>query len=738
MTVTVPKEELYSLVRGEHRDPHHVLGFHPDPNSKKVTLRSFHPDAKSCLVKMGVKEPYQPMDKLHDGGVFSIEVSEKDIPKDKSYFYKFVFANGDEWEVADPYRFTPTVGELDLYYVGEGRHWRIYEKMGAQFREYEGVKGVSFVVWAPNAKRVSVIGEFNQWDGRLFPLRAMGNSGIWEIFIPGIEQGALYKFEIISPTGERLEKLDPYAFHTEVRPNTAAHVWDIGQYKWSDDKWMNARKEKDWLQEPMSIYECHLGSWMRSPDDPEKFLSYRDMTPMLIEHCRKYNFNFIEFMPLAEHPFDGSWGYQVVGYYAPTSRFGNPDELKYMIEELHKAGIGVIIDWVPAHFPKDSHGLGRFDGTCLYEHADPRQGEHKDWGTLIFNFGRNEVSNFLISNALFWLEEYHIDGLRVDAVASMLYLDYSREEGEWVPNEFGGRENLQAIDFLRRLNEEVHGQFPGAFTVAEESTSFQGVSRPNYVGGLGFTFKWNMGWMNDTLEYFAKDPIYRKHHHNDLTFSMIYAYTENFVLPISHDEVVHGKGSLLAKMPGDDWNKFSNYRLFLGYMFMHPGKKLLFQGCEFAQGREWQHDQSLDWHECDHPSRKQIEKMMSDLGNLYLTEPALWKYDHEPRGFTWVDCSDWESSVLSFIRWGEDGDHLIVACNFTPVVRHNYRIGVPLPAYYEEVFNSDSEIYGGSNHGNDGGMWSDHWAMHGHYHSLNLTLPPLSVIVFKPKEDAEE
>lgn len=731
-------QELERLVQSNHSDPHTILGIHASPTPKKVVLRSFHPDSSSCDLVISSDSDPMPMKKVHAGGVYEIEVDESIIQHATSYYYRFHFDNLESWELCDPYRFPPQLGEMDLYFAGEGRHWRIFEKLGAHVKTIDGIKGVSFAVWAPNAKRVSVIGSFNHWDGRLFPMRVMGGSGIWELFIPDLKPGDLYKFEIKSQSGDLLQKLDPYAFHTEVRPKTAGKIWELGQYKWKDTSWLKGREQKQWLSEPMSIYECHLGSWMRSPDDPDKFLSYRDLADMIVGHCKKFNFNIVELMPIAEFPFDGSWGYQVAGYYAPTSRFGTPDDFKYFVDTLHQNDIGVIVDWVPAHFPKDSHGLAKFDGTSLYEHSDPRQGEHKDWGTLIFNFGRNEVSNFLISNALFWLDEYHIDGLRVDAVASMLYLDYSRKEGEWVPNEFGGRENLHAIEFMRRLNEEVHGQFPGTFTVAEESTSFPGVSRPNYVGGLGFTFKWNMGWMNDTLTYFSRDSIYRSHHHNDLTFSMIYAYTENFVLPISHDEVVHGKGSLLDKMPGDEWSKFANYRLFLSYMFAHPGKKLLFQGCEFAQGAEWKFDQSLDWHECEYDSRKQIEKLMMDLGALYQSEKPFWIFDHEPRGFTWIDCSDWESSVLAFIRWGKDGDHMIVVCNFTPVARTGYRIGVPLPAFYEEVFNSDSAIYGGSNHGNNGGMWSDHWAMHGHYHSLNLNIPPLGCVFLKPREDSPE
>jgi 1,4-alpha-glucan branching enzyme len=728
LKVTV--DELQRLINADHADPHSVLGIHATGDGKLI-LRSFHPEATGC--RLIIKNKATEMQRIHVGGIFQVEIAEKELGRSVIYEYEFIFGDENTFRIRDPYRFPPLLGEQDLYFAAEGRHWKLYDKLGAHLKVMDGIQGVAFSVWAPNARRVSVVGDFNRWDGRMAPMRCMGNSGIWEVFLPGVKPGDLYKFEIKTQSGALLQKLDPYAFYTEMRPRTAAIVWQRGTYDWADQGWLKAREQRKWLNEPMSVYECHLGSWMRDPGNPENFLNYRDLAPMLAAHCQKYHFNFVEFMPLTEFPFDGSWGYQVVGYFAPTSRFGTPNDLKFMIDTLHQAGIGVIMDWVPAHFPKDAHGLANFDGTCLYEHADPRKGEHMDWGTKIFNFGRNEVSNFLISSALFWIDEYHVDGLRVDAVASMLYLDYSRGEGEWVPNMYGGRENLEAISFLRHLNEEVHGQYKGAFTVAEESTSFPGVSRPLYVGGLGFTFKWNMGWMNDSLEFFSKDPIYRSHHHNDLTFSMIYAYTENFMLPISHDEVVHGKGSLLAKMPGDDWTKFANYRLFMGYMFTHPGKKLLFQGCEFAQGGEWRYNQSLDWHECGFDNRKHVEHLMMDLGRVYSEQPALWKYDHEPRGFTWIDCTDWQSSVLSFIRWGENGDHVIVVCNFTPVLRKDYRIGVPLPAYYEEILNTDSAIYGGSNHGNNGGLWADHWAMHGHYHSLNLNIPPLSCLIFKPR-----
>jgi 1,4-alpha-glucan branching enzyme len=728
--------EFDALARGEHGNPHRILGLHPLPDQKGGTrawsFRAYHPDASGVeLVIEGASAPV-PMNRIHPADVFEVEVPASKIPARLRYRYRFTFPDGNIWERRDPYRFLPTLGDMDLHFASEGRHWRLYEKLGAQLQEIDGVEGVSFAVWAPNARRVSVIGDFNRWDGRLCPMRRLGSSGIWEIFIPGLGEGELYKFEIKAANGDLLLKLDPYAFYCQRRPETAGITWRRGKYTWNDSAWLDSRAKRNWLHEPLSIYEVHLGSWMRSPDNPAEFLGYRDLGPKLVDHCKRFGFNFVEFLPLAEHPLDASWGYQVTGYFAPTSRFGNPDDFKFMVDTLHAAGIGVMVDWVPAHFPKDSHGLGRFDGTALYEHADPRQGEHRDWGTLIFNFGRSEVANFLITNALFWLDEYHVDALRVDAVASMLYLDYSRKEGEWIPNKHGGRENLEAIEFLRKLNHEVHGQFPGAFTVAEESTSFPAVSRPTYVGGLGFTLKWNMGWMNDTLEYFSKDPIHRSYHHNDLTFSMIYAFSENFVLPLSHDEVVHGKGSLLSRMPGSDWDRFANYRLLMAYMWTHPGKKLLFMGGEFAQGGEWKFDQSLDWHEAGHENRIGIQRLMEHLGALYLNEPPLWRFDHEPRGFTWIDASDWRQSVISFLRWGDNAEHIVVACNFTPIPRLNYRLGVPWPCFYREVLNTDSHFYGGSNMGNNGGVWADHWAMHGHYHSICVTLPPLSVVAFKP------
>jgi 1,4-alpha-glucan branching enzyme len=628
--------------------------------------------------------------------------------------------------------FPALLGPFDLHLIGEGNHHRIWEKLGAHPIAIEGVAGVAFAVWAPNAAGVSTIGDFNNWDGRINPMRPLGSSGVWYTFIPGLKQGDLYKYEIRTQEGHLRIKTDPYAFAAELRPRSASLVWDIESYRWNDHDYMEARKTRNYRQEPMSIYEVHLGSWQRVPQEGHRWLNYREIAPKLADHARRYNFTHVEFLPVAEHPLDQSWGYQVTGYYAPTSRYGTPDDFKFLVDTLHQAGIGVIIDWVPAHFPKDDSGLRWFDGTFLYEHADPRQAEHRDWGTLIFNYGRNEVRNFLTGNALFWLDVYHIDGLRVDAVASMLYLDYSREEGDWIPNRYGGRENLEAIDFVRRTNELVYGLYPGAFTVAEESTDWGGVSLPTYLGGLGFGFKWNMGWMHDTLAYFSEDPVHRKYHHNELTFSMLYAYTENFILPLSHDEVTHGKGSLIGKMPGDEWQRFANLRTLYAYMFTHPGKKLLFMGSEFGQVAEWQSEHSLEWHVTQFKYHKGVEHLLEDLGKLYRQHDALWACDTEPRGFQWIDCSDSQSSVVSYIRRGRGENLVVVAVNLTPVPRLGYRIGVPDPGYYREVLNTDSAVYGGSNLGNGGGLMAEGVPFHGHSWSLNLLLPPLSVVVFEP------
>ena len=613
--------------------------------------------------------------------------------------------------------------ELDLHLFGEGRHLRLYEKLGAHLEE----DGVRFSVWAPNAERVSVVGDFCDWDGRRHPLQSRGVSGVWEGFVPGLKRGDLYKFEIGAGGGQPRLKSDPLAFSMELRPKNASVVWGLGDYAWGDGEWMKARKEKDLRREPMAIYEVHPGSWRRAGDG---WLSYRELAGELVPYLKEHGFNYVELLPVAEHAYDPSWGYQVTGYFAPTVRYGTPEDFKFFVDQCHQNGIGVILDWVPGHFPKDDFALRRFDGTALYEHEDPRLGEHPDWGTLIFNYGRCEVRSFLLSNALYWLDQFHADGLRVDAVASMLYLDYSRAPGEWVPNQYGGNQNLEAIAFLKEFNHEVHKNFPGAFTVAEESTAFDGVTRPVHLGGLGFSFKWDMGWMNDTLRYFRKDPVHRKHHHNDLTFGMLYAYSENFVLPLSHDEVAQGKGSLYDKMPGDHRQRLANLRLLYTLMYTHPGKKLLFMGGEFGQGREWNFDHGLDWHEAEEPERGALLRFFKDLGQLYRREKALWARELEPEGFCWIDCSDSESGVVSFVRRG-DGEELLVVLNFTPVTRPDYRIGAPRPGEYKEILNSDSEIYAGSNAGNLGSIHTQNTPMHNQPQSLELTIPPLAGLILK-------
>lgn len=720
----ISQEDIEKLIKGEHQDPHYILGGHPNRNG--VIIRAYHPDAIQAKLLLDGKEI--PMEKIHPNGLFAVLIKNKKWPFD--YIQRFYFSNGNIWERRDPYRFLPTLGELDLYLIREGRHFEIYKKLGAHPIIHDGVKGVSFAVWAPNALRVSVIGDFNHWDGRIYPMRVLGDSGVWEIFIPDLEEGILYKYEIKTKSGDLRIKTDPFAFYMELRPKNASIVWDLNKYQWNDKDWMKERIKKNIYHSPLNIYEVHLGSWQRG--EKNRFLNYREIAPKLISHIKKYGFTHIELLPIMEHPHDASWGYQVSGYYAPTSRYGNPDDFRYFVDYCHQHKIGVILDWVPSHFPKDDYSLRFFDGTALYEYADPRLGEHPDWHTLIFNFARTEVKNFLIANALFWLKEYHIDGLRVDAVASMLYLDYSRKPGEWIPNKYGGNENLEAIAFLQELNKEVYQQCPGCFTIAEESTAWPGVSRPVYLGGLGFGFKWNMGWMHDTLFYFSKDPIYRKWHHNQMTFSMLYAYTENFILPLSHDEVVHGKGSLYQKMPGDKWQKLANLRALFTYMYTHPGKKLVFMGNEIAQEKEWDYLSSIDWHLLEDPDRKKFSKFFEDLGKIYLENPPLWYEDHTPSGFQWIDCHDNNHSVFSYIRRAGK-EYLICVLNLTPVPRFNYRIGVPELKTYLEIFNSDSEYYGGSNLGNLGKIKAESIHAHGFPYSVSLTLPPLAGLILKPE-----
>jgi len=620
----------------------------------------------------------------------------------------------------------------DLFLFNEGSHYRLYEKLGAHPLTVDGVEGTYFAVWAPDAKQVSVMGDFNSWDKSSHPLRPKGQSGVWEGFIPGVAKGTIYKYYVVSHHRcYCVEKADPFAFYSETPPKTASIAWDL-DYNWGDQAWMEKRRTHNALDAPISIYEVHLGSWQRVPEEGNRYLSYRELAPRLAEYLKQLGFTHVEFLPVMEHPFYGSWGYQSTGYFAPTSRYGTPQDFMYLVDYLHQHDIGIILDWVPSHFPNDEHGLGYFDGTHLYEHGDPRQGIHPDWNSFIFNYGRQEVRSFLLSSALFWLDKYHVDGLRVDAVASMLYLDYGRKEGDWIPNQYGGRENLEAIAFLRRLNEAIYQEKPDVQIIAEESTAWPMVSRPTYVGGLGFGLKWDMGWMHDTLEYMTKDPIYRKYHHNNLTFRLIYAFFENFVLPLSHDEVVHGKGSLLGKMPGDDWQKFANLRLLLGYMYAQPGKKLLFMGGEFGQWREWVHDESLEWHLLQYLPHSGLQRWVSDLNRVYQDQPALYQVDFDSAGFEWIDCNDVKHSVVSLIRKGRShNDVIAVACNFTPVTHFNYRIGVPQPGSWRELLNSDAKEYGGSGQGNLGGAEAKPIPCHGRSYSMTITLPPLAAVFFK-------
>ncbi len=714
-------EEVEAIVGGYHGDAFRVLGPHATEMGWEV--RAFLPQAnQAAVVRSGERIAMKKRDKA---GFFIGELD----GEAGAYRLELTRYDGGVETVEDPYRFPPVMTEYEIYLHGEGTNFQSYDTLGAHLREVEGVPGVQFAVWAPNAISISVVGDFNDWDTRRNPMRKR-NGGLWELFLPCVREGAAYKYHVRSRFfGYEQLKADPYGFGSEVPPKSASVVRDLDRYQWNDEEWMRQRAAKDLLREPFSVYEVHLESWLRKPKG--EYLSYREMADKLVAYVKLMNFTHIEMMPIMEHPFGGSWGYQITGYYAPTARFGTPDDFMYLIDCCHREGIGVIVDWVPAHFPKDAHGLAFFDGSALYEHADPRMGEHRDWGTLIFNFGRNEVKEFLISNALFWLKKYHIDGLRVDAVASMLYLDYSREPGQWVPNRFGGNENLEAIDFLRRFNELAH-EIPGAVTIAEESTAFPGVSRPVYSNGLGFTMKWNMGWMHDMLHYFGENPVHRQYHHNNITFSMVYAFTENFLLPISHDEVVHGKHSLLSRMPGDDWQKFANARAFLAYMVAHPGKKLLFMGCELGQWDEWNSSAGVRWDLLQYDRHRQLQRLVQELNGLYRSYPALYQVDFHPSGFEWIDFHDARNSVIAFLRRAEDRDDFIfIACNFTPVVREKYGFGVPVPGFYREVFNTDSEIFGGSNVGNGGGVMSTPEPLHGRAQSISITLPPLAVVVFR-------
>jgi 1,4-alpha-glucan branching enzyme len=695
--------------------------------------RVFHPGALG-IVLQGCDGERLPLTKVHAEGLFEAPAPTGFPASPEGYRIEATFADGTGFCYADPNAFAPTLGEVDLYLLGQGEHLESYRVLGAHLKTISGITGTSFAVWAPNAQRVSVVGDFNGWDGRRHMMRRLGGSGIWEIFVPGVAEGTHYKFEIRGPHGDVFLKTDPYGFFAQHDLRTACMVTDLGRYSWSDSGWMERRARRDACAEPMSIYEVHLGSWRRCPEEQDRPLSYLELTEQLVSYVTEMGFTHVELLPVMEHPFDGSWGYQVVNFFAPSSRFGSPDEFRHLIDALHRAGIGVILDWVPGHFPKDAHGLARFDGTALYEHEDPRLGEHRDWGTLIFNYGRNEVRNFLIANALFWLDQYHIDGLRVDAVASMLYLDYSRNAGEWVPNRFGGRENLEAIEFLKAFNTACYARHPGIMTIAEESTAWPGVSKPVYEGGLGFGFKWNMGWMNDSLRYIARPPVHRKHHQGEITFSMLYAYHEHFILVLSHDEVVHGKGSLLNKMPGDDWQKAANLRMFLSWMWAHPGKKLLFQGGEIGQWREWDHASSIDWHLVEHQPHAGIQRLVRRLNEIYRSEPALFALDDRSEGFEWVDFHDADNTVWSFLRKtpsGVDASDLLVIVNATPVVRHGYRIGVPRAGSCQLILDSDGIEFGGSGALSRTVFPTQPVGAHGFDHSVTLDLPPLATLVLR-------
>jgi 1,4-alpha-glucan branching enzyme len=725
-------KELRSLVELKHQSPHTLLGMHQLGDDSGLVVRALLPDAAKVEIQP-VHEKDKPrfeLQRIPNTDVFEGITGEAN----KIYAYDLVVTThqGQTRRTRDAYSFLPSLGEEDLYLFGKGDERRIYEKLGAQLRTVDGVHGTSFAVWAPNAQRISVVGDFNNWDGRYHPMRLLGGSGVWEIFIPGVGEGAHYKFEICDQHNYLSLKTDPFGFFFEVAPKNAAIVWNTKKFKWKDDAWMKKRRDRDALRSPMSIYEVHIGSWKKKT--ATESWSYRELAEPLVMYVKRLGFTHVEFLPIAEHAFYPSWGYQVTGFFAPTSRFGTPDDFQFLINALHEAGIGVIIDWVPAHFPRDIWALAKFDGTALFEHEDPRRGAHQDWGTLIFNYGRHEVSNFLVANALYWCERFHIDGLRVDAVASMLYLDYSRKEGEWLPNQFGGRENLEAIDFLRKFNHIVHVEYPGIMTIAEESTAWPQVTRPPYIGGLGFSFKWNMGWMHDTLDYFSRDPVHRKFHQNDLTFAMIYHHHENFILPISHDEVVHGKGSLHRRMPGDDWLKFANLRTLLGYQWLFPGKKLLFMGCEIGQPGEWNANGQVDWWLLDAgPFHRGLQKFVEDLNKLYTAMPSLWQADYDYSGFYWIDCNDSENSILSFVRQQKDGAQPIaVILNLTPVPRANYRLGLPRSGKWREILNSDAGIYSGSNTGNMGEVYAHEHKWHDQNYSAEIMLPPMSVLAFTP------
>lgn len=721
-----------AIAQGEHGDPFSVLGLHEVDG--RLVIRCFHPEADSVEV-LDQKNGRKLCDLSRvDAGVFA-----GFIPRRKKRFPYVVrlTGQGGSWTEQDPYAFGPVLGEIDEYLLGEGTHGQLWRALGAHVTSHEGCTGVHFAVWAPNARRVSVIGDFNGWDGRRNVMRRRGATGVHEIFMPGLGEGAVYKLEVVGSDGHLMpEKADPVGFGSELPPKTASVVRDLGNYSWTDTDWMTSRGSRQKVDQPISVYEVHLESWRRVPEQGDRSLGYRELATELVTYASDMGFTHIELTPISEYPFGGSWGYQPVGLFAPTARFGAPDDFRALVDACHQAEMGLIIDWVPGHFPTDPHGLGRFDGSALYEHLDPKEGFHPDWNTLVYNYGRAEVSNFLIANAKFWMEEYHIDGLRVDAVASMLYRDYSREEGEWVPNVHGGRENLEAIGFLKQMNEAVYAAHPDAMTIAEESTAFPGVCARTSEGGLGFGFKWNMGWMNDTLRYMAEDPVNRKYHHDKMTFGLHYAFSENFVLPLSHDEVVHGKGSLLGRMPGDDWQRFANLRAYYGFMWGHPGKKLMFMGGEFAQVAEWNHEQSLDWHLLDESNHAGVQRLVRDLNKLYRDTPALYQKDARPEGFGWVDGGNASDSVFSWVRYGADNSApVMVVANFTPVTRTDFRVGVPFPGHWAERLNTDSTYYGGSNQGNGHGLNSEPIAADGCENSVVMTVPPLATVFFELRRE---
>ena len=712
-------DDLIKIIEARHHDPFGVLGAHQTGGQTTVTV--FLPDTQKAWLNDDLV-----LNRLEGTDLFQWAGDSSQL--NEHYIINRIAGNSDPVQLYDPYNFLPQLSDFDLHLFSEGKHWHAYRILGAHQHQVDGIDGILFATWAPSAQRVSVIGDFNQWDGRKNPMRVRGGTGVWELFVPGINAGEIYKFEIKNNDGSLHSKMDPYGQQAELRPSTASIIANDSQHTWHDSDWIARREKSDWLHEAQSIYEVHMGSWRRNKEG--EFLTYREMADQMVPYVKELGFTHIELLPITEHPLDISWGYQTTGYFAPTSRFGSPDDLRYFIDTCHQNSIGIILDWVPGHFPKDAHGLARFDGSALYEHADPRQGEHQDWGTYIFNYGRSEVTNFLLSSAFYWLEEFHIDGLRVDAVASMLYLDYSREEGQWVPNEFGGRENLEAIEFFRHANSVLHQEFPGCLVAAEESTSYPMVSRPVSMGGLGFSMKWNMGWMHDILEYMKEDAIHRRYHHDSLTFGLLYAFTENFILPFSHDEVVHGKNSMVNKMPGDEWQRFANLRLLYTFMFTYPGKKLLFMGSEFAQGTEWNCEKGLDWYVLDYPLHSGMKTLVSDLNKMYSNTPALYRHEFDPQGFEWLDCNDREQSVLSYIR-RDAKEYVISIFNFTPVVRENYRIGVPELGNYQIIMNSDSEYYGGSNIDNKPTIEAEPFPWSDRPYSIKINLPPLAGVVLQ-------